>query len=74
MKNSPKLVELITLLESRISHFYTNFQADEIYRVVVVGDGITHVYGLMNAIQAGEMVELASGMKGLALKLENEIW
>ncbi|KAG5103866.1 hypothetical protein JHK82_044062 [Glycine max] len=43
----------------------------EIGRVVSVGDGIARVYGL-NEIQAGEMVEFASGVKGIALNLENE--
>ncbi|KAL0286324.1 UNVERIFIED_CONTAM: ATP synthase subunit alpha, mitochondrial [Sesamum calycinum] len=61
--------ELTTLLESRISNFYTNFQVDEIGRVVSVGDGIARVYGL-NEIQAGEMVEFSSGVKGIALNLE----
>ncbi|KAH0745713.1 hypothetical protein KY285_007370 [Solanum tuberosum] len=36
-----------------------------------VGDGIARVYGL-NEIQAGEMVEFASGVKRIALNLENE--
>jgi len=39
--------------------------------VVLVGDGIARVYGL-NKIQAREMVEFASGVKGMALNLENE--
>ncbi len=39
--------------------------------MVSVGDGIARVYGL-NKIQAGEMVEFASGVKGMALNLENE--
>ncbi|KAI3668373.1 hypothetical protein L1987_88641 [Smallanthus sonchifolius] len=60
MEFSPRAAELTTLLESRISNFYTNFQVDEIGRVVSVGDGIARVYGL-NEIQAGEMVEFASG-------------
>jgi F-type H+-transporting ATPase subunit alpha len=38
--------------------------------VVSVGDGIARVYGL-NEIQAGEMVEFSSGVKGIALNLEN---
>ncbi|CAH1416501.1 unnamed protein product [Lactuca virosa] len=59
MEFSPRAAELTTLLESRISNFYTNFQVDEIGRVVSVGDGIARVYGL-NEIQAGEMVEFAS--------------
>ncbi|KAF4348348.1 hypothetical protein F8388_005380 (mitochondrion) [Cannabis sativa] len=71
MEFSPRAAELTTLLESRISNFYTNFQVDEIGRVVSVGDGIARVYGL-NEIQAGEMVEFASGVKGIALNLENE--
>ncbi|KAI5652222.1 hypothetical protein M9H77_29409 [Catharanthus roseus] len=66
-----RATELTSLLESRISNFDTNFQVDEIGRVVSVGDGIARVYGL-NEIQAGEMVEFASGVKGIALNLENE--
>ena len=38
--------ELTTLLEKRMTDFYTNFQVDEIGRVVSVGDGIARVYGL----------------------------
>ncbi|KAK9923581.1 hypothetical protein M0R45_031990 [Rubus argutus] len=60
MEFSTRAAELMTLLESRITNFYTNFQADEISRVVSIGDGITRVYGL-NEIQAGEMVEFVSG-------------
>ncbi|MQL92970.1 hypothetical protein Taro_025597, partial [Colocasia esculenta] len=69
MELSP--TELTTLLERRITNFYTHFQVDEIGRVVSVGDGIARVYGL-NEIQAREMVEFASGVKGIALNLENE--
>ena len=58
---------LTTLLESRITNFYTNFQVDEIGRVASVGDGIARVYGL-NEIQA----EFVIGVKGIALNLENE--
>lgn len=34
-----------------------------------IGDGIARVYGLKN-IQADEMVEFSSGLKGMALNLE----
>ncbi|KAK4341445.1 hypothetical protein RND71_039946 [Anisodus tanguticus] len=71
MELSPRAAELTSLLESRIRNFYTNFQVDEIGRVVSVGDGIARVYGL-NEIQAGEMVGFAGGVKGIALNLENE--
>ena len=70
MEFSTRAAVLTTLLE-RITNFYTNFQVDEIGRVASVGDGIARVYGL-NEIQAGEMVEFASGVKGIALNLENE--
>jgi F-type H+-transporting ATPase subunit alpha len=39
--------------------------------MVFVGDGIAHVYGL-NKIQAREMVEFASSVKGMALNFLNE--
>uniref|UniRef100_M8C086 ATP synthase subunit alpha, mitochondrial n=1 Tax=Aegilops tauschii TaxID=37682 RepID=M8C086_AEGTA len=54
-----------------MTNFYMNFQVDEIGRVVSVGDGIARAYGL-NKIQEGEMVEFASGVKEIALNLENE--
>lgn len=70
MEFSPRAAELTTLLESRMTNFYTHFQVSEIGRVVSVGDGIARVYGL-NDIQAGEMVEFAVGVKGIAFNLEN---
>jgi F-type H+-transporting ATPase subunit alpha len=63
--------ELSYLLEQRISNYYTKLEVNEIGRVVSVGDGIARVYGL-NKIQAGEMVEFANGVKGMALNLEIE--
>ena len=63
--------ELCSLLEQRISGHYSALDIDEIGRVLSVGDGIARVYGL-NKIQAGEMVEFASGVKGMALNLEND--
>jgi len=44
---------------------------DEVGRVLSIGDGIARVYGL-SKVQAGEMVEFASGVKGMALNLEND--
>jgi F-type H+-transporting ATPase subunit alpha len=63
--------ELSYLLEKKIINFHTQLQVDEIGRVVSVGDGIARVYGL-NQIQAGEMVEFANGVKGMALNLETD--
>jgi proton translocating ATP synthase F1 alpha subunit len=65
------LSEISILLEQKISNSYSKINIDEIGRVLSVGDGIARVYGL-NKIQAGEMVEFASGVKGMALNLEND--
>lgn len=43
----------------------------EIGTVLTIGDGIARVYGLKN-VQAGEMVEFSSGIKGMALNLESD--
>nr|ANY30780.1 ATPase subunit 1 [Hydrocharis morsus-ranae] len=50
---------------------FLSYSLAEIGRVLSVGDGIARVYGLKE-IQAGEMVEFASGVKGIALNLEND--
>lgn len=64
--------EKIAILEERIKNYYSKVDVNEIGKVLSVGDGIARVYGL-NAIQAGEMVEFtASGIKGMALNLEND--
>lgn len=65
------LSEISVLLEQKISKAYSKLNIDEIGRVLSIGDGIARVYGL-NKIQAGEMVEFANGVKGMALNLEND--
>lgn len=64
-------MELTTPSETKMTDYSTDLEVSEIGRVVSVGDGIARVYGL-NEIQAGEMVEFASGVKGIALNPENE--
>nr|UWI54127.1 ATPase subunit 1 [Thuja sutchuenensis] len=64
-------MELTTPSENKMTDYSTDLEVSEIGRVVSVGDGIARVYGL-NEIQAGEMVEFASGVKGIALNPENE--
>jgi proton translocating ATP synthase F1 alpha subunit len=63
--------EISVLLEQRISNSVSQINIDEIGRVLSIGDGIARVYGL-NKVQAGEMVEFSSGIKGMALNLEND--
>ena len=39
--------------------------------MLAIGDGIARVHGL-HQVQAGEMVEFDSGLRGMALNLEND--
>uniref|UniRef100_T1JDX9 ATP synthase subunit alpha n=1 Tax=Strigamia maritima TaxID=126957 RepID=T1JDX9_STRMM len=61
--------EVSSILEDRILGAATTSDLEETGRVLSIGDGIARVYGLKN-IQAEEMVEFSSGLKGMALNLE----
>jgi len=61
--------ETSTILEERILGAAPKTDLEETGRVLSIGDGIARVYGLKN-IQAEEMVEFSSGLKGMALNLE----
>jgi proton translocating ATP synthase F1 alpha subunit len=63
--------ELSYLLEERIANYYSELDIDEIGRVISFADGIARVNGLDN-VQVGETVEFSSGVKGMALNLEND--
>jgi len=61
--------EISSILEDRILGAAPAANLEETGRVLSIGDGIARVYGLKN-IQAEEMVEFSSGLKGMALNLE----
>ena len=61
--------EISSILEERILGSAPKANLEETGRVLSIGDGIARVYGLKN-IQAEEMVEFSSGLKGMALNLE----
>jgi len=61
--------EISSILEERILGAAPVANMEETGRVLSIGDGIARVYGLKN-IQAEEMVEFSSGLKGMALNLE----
>merc|ERR1711872_561791 len=63
------LSEISSILEERILGAAPAANMEETGRVLSIGDGIARVYGLKN-IQAEEMVEFSSGLKGIALNLE----
>ncbi|KAF5304879.1 hypothetical protein FQR65_LT00763 [Abscondita terminalis] len=61
--------EISQILEERILGSAPKADLDETGRVLSIGDGIARVYGLKN-VQAEEMVEFSSGLKGMSLNLE----
>ncbi|BFZ62267.1 Alpha subunit of the F1 sector of mitochondrial F1F0 ATP synthase [Saitoella coloradoensis] len=61
--------EVSSILEERIRGAAAEINLAETGRVLSVGDGIARVHGLNN-VQAEELVEFASGVKGMALNLE----
>lgn len=66
---SQRAAEISSILEERILGAAPKANLEETGRVLSIGDGIARVYGLKN-IQADEMVEFSSGLKGMALNLE----
>ncbi|UCM93180.1 MULTISPECIES: F0F1 ATP synthase subunit alpha [unclassified Candidatus Tisiphia] len=66
-----KAVELAEILKKEIANIDQLSDLREVGQVVTVGDGIARVYGIDN-VEAGEVVEFASGVKGLALNLETD--
>jgi len=70
-KGQPTASELSSIIESKIADFGGKVQLEEIGKVLAIGDGIARVHGLQK-VQAGEMVEFDSGLRGMALNLEND--
>jgi len=68
---SQRAAEISSILEERILGAAPKSDLEETGRVLSIGDGIARVYGLNN-IQADEMVEFSSGLKGMALNLETD--
>jgi len=64
-----KAAEISEILKKQIADFGAQADVAEIGQVLSIGDGVARVYGLDN-VQAGEMVEFPSGIKGMALNLE----
>ena len=66
-----RAAEISSILKEQIANFDSASEAAEVGQVLSVGDGIARVYGL-DKVQAGEMVEMPGGVKGMALNLEND--
>ena len=66
-----RAAEISSILKEQISNFGTEADVSEVGQVLEVGDGVARIYGLDN-VQAGELVEFANGVKGMALNLESD--
>lgn len=61
--------EITSVIKEEIAQYQEQIEASEIGRVIAVGDGVTQIYGLANAM-AGEMIEYESGAIGQVMNLE----
>jgi F-type H+/Na+-transporting ATPase subunit alpha len=63
--------EISSILTQQISGLAESADLAEVGQVISVRDGVATIYGLDN-VKAGEMVQFASGMKGMTLNLQHD--
>ncbi len=63
--------EISSIIKEKIAESGVDIDVSEVGRVLSVGDGIARIYGL-EKVQANELVEFESGVKGMALNLEED--
>ncbi len=63
--------EISAILRQQLSNFSVGADLEEVGTVLQVGDGIARVYGLNN-VRYGELVEFESGVRAIALNLEED--
>ena len=61
--------EITSVIKEEIAQYQEQLEASEVGRVIAIGDGVTQVYGLTNAM-AGEMIEFENGAIGQVMNLE----
>ena len=61
--------EISEVLKQQLENVNKRVTFDEVGKVLEVGDGVAHVYGLDN-VRANELVEFENGVTGVALNLE----
>ncbi|MFK7694804.1 F0F1 ATP synthase subunit alpha [Paenibacillus sp. HJGM_3] len=63
--------EISTLIKQQIENYQSDIQVVDVGTVIQVGDGIARAHGLEN-VMAGELLEFANGVVGMALNLEED--
>ncbi len=66
-----KAEEISQILKDRITQFKAGQDLSETGTVISVGDGICRIHGLAK-VAAGELVEFAGGLRGIALDLQED--
>jgi len=66
-----KPAEVSAILREQLAGVKTEAELEEVGTVLQVGDGIARIYGLNN-IQSGELIEFHTGLKAIALNLEED--
>ncbi len=63
--------EVSAILKEQLAGLKSEVELEEVGTVLQVGDGIARIYGL-SSVQAGELIEFESGLKGMVLNLEED--
>ena len=63
--------EVSAILREQLSNFKSEAELEETGTVLQIGDGIARIYGLTK-VQAGELIEFETGLKGMVLNLEED--
>lgn len=66
-----KANEISDILEMQLKEVDTRMVFEEVGRVMEVGDGVAHVFGLDN-VRANELLEFENGVRGVAMNLEED--
>ena len=70
-QNTIKASEISDILLGQLKDIDTTVHFEETGKVLQVSDGVARIYGLVNA-EAGELLEFASGVKGVVMNLEED--
>jgi len=66
-----KPAEVSGILRQQLEGIQTGVELEEVGTVLTVGDGIAHIYGLLNA-ESNELIEFENGMEAIVLNLEED--
>ena len=66
-----KADEITKLIREQIENYESKVSVDEVGTIISLGDGIARIHGL-DKVMAGELLQFAHGVSGLAMNLEED--